>query len=72
LGKFFTKPTSERGLIFKIYKEFKILTSKKSSNLIKKFAIELNRELTRVLTHQKIQSKMTLPPIRMAKIKKLR
>jgi hypothetical protein len=48
--KNFTNSTSDRGLIFKIYKEFKKLTTKKkkkSNNPIKKWDIELNREFTR-------------------------
>jgi hypothetical protein len=33
--KIFTNPTSDRGLICKIYKEFKKLTSKKPNTTIK-------------------------------------
>jgi hypothetical protein len=40
--KNFTNPTSDRGLISKIYKEFKKLTTKKPNNSIKKWGIELN------------------------------
>jgi len=51
--KIFTSPTSDRGLISKIYKELKKLTSKKKKNTkkqnknnnnpIKKWGMELNR-----------------------------
>ena len=34
--KIFTNPTSDQGLILKIYKEFKKLDSRKSNNLMKK------------------------------------
>ena len=34
--KIFTNPTSDRGLIFKIYKEFKKIDSKNSNTLMKK------------------------------------
>ena len=43
--KIFTNPTSDRGLIFKIYKEFKKLDSRKSNTLTKKWALELNKIL---------------------------
>ena len=44
--KIFTNPTSDRGLISKIYKELKKCTTKKIDNPVKKWGIELNRELT--------------------------
>jgi hypothetical protein len=40
--KFFTNPTSDRGLLFNIYKELKKLITKKPNDLIKKWGIELN------------------------------
>ena len=43
--KIFTNPTSDRGLIFKIYKEFKKIDSRKSNTLTKKWALELNKIL---------------------------
>ena len=39
--KLFTNPISDRGLISKIYKEFKKLVSKTPNNLIKKWGTEL-------------------------------
>jgi hypothetical protein len=39
-------PTSDRGLISKIYKEFKNLITKKPNNPIKKWDIELNQDFT--------------------------
>ena len=44
--KIFTNPTSNRGLISKVYKELKKLTTKKPNNPIKKWGIELNQEFT--------------------------
>ena len=44
LEKTFINPTSDRGLISKIYKELKKLDSKK--NPIKKWGTELNREFS--------------------------
>jgi hypothetical protein len=47
--KIFTNPTSDRGLISKIYEELKKLTSKKPNHPIKKkkkWSIELNGEFT--------------------------
>jgi hypothetical protein len=45
-GKIFTNPTSDRGLIFKIYKELKKLDSRKPNNPIKKWGTELNKEFS--------------------------
>ena len=44
--KIFTNPTSDRGLISKIYKELKKLDTKRSHNPIKKWSTDLNRELS--------------------------
>ena len=44
--KIFTNPTSNRGLISKIYKKLKKLITKNPNNPIKKWCIELNREFT--------------------------
>jgi hypothetical protein len=46
LGKKFPNPTSSRGLIFKISKEFKKLASKTIKQHNQKWGIELNREFT--------------------------
>ncbi|KAL6057836.1 hypothetical protein STEG23_034039 [Scotinomys teguina] len=43
--KIFTNPTSDRGLIYRIYKELKKQDIKTPNSPIKKWAIELNREL---------------------------
>jgi predicted GTPase len=45
--KIFTNPTSNRGLISKIYKELKKLDSNKPNRSIKKWGTELNRVLNR-------------------------
>jgi hypothetical protein len=44
--KISTNPISSRGLISKIYKELKTLITKNPNNPIKKWGIDLNRELT--------------------------
>ncbi|KAL6031537.1 hypothetical protein STEG23_022987, partial [Scotinomys teguina] len=44
--KIFTNPTSDRGLISRIYKELKKHDIKTPNNPIEKWAIELNREFT--------------------------
>jgi hypothetical protein len=44
--KIFTNPTSDRGLISKIYKELRKLITKKTNNPTKKWGIELNQEFT--------------------------
>jgi hypothetical protein len=46
LGKNFTNPTADRGLISIIYKEFKKLISKELNSPIENWGIELNREFT--------------------------
>ena len=43
----FTNPTSDRGLISKIYKGLKRLDIKRTNNPIKKMGSDLNRDLTR-------------------------
>jgi hypothetical protein len=44
--KIFTNPTFDRGLISKIYKEFKKLDSRETNNPIKNWGTELNREFS--------------------------
>jgi hypothetical protein len=46
IGKFFTNPKSDRGLISNIYKELKKLDSRKSNNPVEKWGIELNKEFS--------------------------
>jgi hypothetical protein len=46
LEKIFTNPKSDRGLIFKIYKELKKIDPRKPNNLIKKWSTKLNREFS--------------------------
>lgn len=43
LEKVFANSVSDKGLIFTIYKEYIQLNSEKQSNLIKKWAEEINR-----------------------------
>jgi len=43
--KIFTNPTTDRGLISKIYKELKKLDCRETNNPIKKWGSELNKEL---------------------------
>ena len=49
--KIFTNPTSDRGLILKIYKELKKLVTKTPNNPIKKWDTVLNREFSREISH---------------------
>ena len=46
LEKIFTNPTSDRGLISKIYKELKKVDYRESNNPIKKWGIELKNEFS--------------------------
>jgi hypothetical protein len=46
LGKVFTNPKSDRGLISNIYKELKKVDSRKSNNPIKNWGTELNKEFS--------------------------
>jgi hypothetical protein len=44
--KIFTTPTSDIGLISRIYKELKMLDSRKTNNPILKWGIEINKEFS--------------------------
>jgi len=44
--KIFTNPTTDRGLISKIYKELRKLDRRETNNPIKKWGSELNKEFT--------------------------
>ncbi|KAE9411639.1 hypothetical protein Angca_007147, partial [Angiostrongylus cantonensis] len=44
--KIFTHPTTDRGLISKIYKEFMKLDCRETNNPIKRWGSELNKEFT--------------------------
>jgi hypothetical protein len=44
--KIFTNPLSDRGLVSKIYKEFKKIDSRKPNNPIKKCSTEVNKEFS--------------------------
>lgn len=79
MKKISINPTSDRGPISKIYKEFKNLIIDKPNNPIKngtEFPTEkslmaeqhLEKRLTSLATRE-IQIKVTLKPVRMAKIK---
>jgi hypothetical protein len=46
VGKDFTSPKSDRGLIYNIYKELKKLDSRNSNNPIRKWHTELNKEFS--------------------------
>ena len=44
--KIFTNPTSDRGLISKVYKELKKLNTRESNNPIKKWCTDLNKKFS--------------------------
>ena len=46
LEKIFTNPTSDRGLISKVYNKLKKLDTRESNNLIKKWGTELNKKFS--------------------------
>jgi hypothetical protein len=46
LERIFTNPKSDRRLVYNIYKELKKMDSQKSSNPIKKWSTELNKEFS--------------------------
>jgi hypothetical protein len=45
-GRVFTNPTSDRGLIFNIYKELKKIDCREPNNPVKKWGTELNKEFS--------------------------
>jgi hypothetical protein len=46
LGKIFTNPPSNRGLIYNTYKELKNLDFREPNNPIKRWGTELNKEFS--------------------------
>jgi hypothetical protein len=45
-GKIFTNPTSDRGLIYNVYKELKKVDSIETNNPINKWGTEINKEFS--------------------------
>jgi len=72
-GKIFTNPTTDRGLISKIYKELKKLDHRETNNSIKKWSSEINKEFTAEecqLTEKHLKKCSTSLVIREKQIKK--